>query len=111
MILLSPQEFLLDSFPRRAAELEQLGLLDEFEELMLEYIVRRRATKGLKMKDTNARQVVRYFKIYKQFLRENNLDDDSKEISVESLINFVENHISEDDRMEIITDLIDGMEW
>jgi hypothetical protein len=38
MILLSPQEFLLDSFPRRAAELEQLGLLDEFEELMLEYI-------------------------------------------------------------------------
>lgn len=63
------------------------------------------------MKETNALQVVRYFKIYKQFLMENNLADDSKDISVESLIDFVENNIEEDERMEIITNLIDGMDW
>jgi hypothetical protein len=60
---------------------------------------------------TNARQVVRYYKIYKTFLLENSLDDDSKEISVEDLIDYVDNHISEEDKMEITSDLIDRMEW
>lgn len=52
MTLLSPQEFLWENFPRRAAEIEQIGLLDEFEELTLEYIEHYEAAAG-RLRDLN----------------------------------------------------------
>jgi hypothetical protein len=53
-----------------------------------------------KLTETPARTVVRYFEIYKQYLTDNNLDDDTNSISVEDLIDFVESQIDEEDRAE-----------
>jgi len=49
-----------------------------------------------------ARTLVRYYSIYRQHLFDNNLPDDSNEISVEELTDFVENQISLEDRFNII---------
>lgn len=49
-----------------------------------------------------ARTLVKYYSIYRQYLLDNNLPDDSNEISVEELIDFVENQISLEDRFNIV---------
>lgn len=46
---------------------------------------------------TNAKMVHDYFIRYKQYLLDNNLDDDSKTITVKQLIRFVDNHIDEEE--------------
>lgn len=40
--------------------------------------------------------VLKYYNIYKAYLKENNLDDDSDTITVPSLINFVEEYIDDE---------------
>lgn len=44
----------------------------------------------------NARQVYLNYRIYQHFLRDNNLPDDSDEITVKDLMNFCENHIDKE---------------
>jgi hypothetical protein len=51
----------------------------------------------------NARLVARYFDVYRNYLWNNNLPDDSKSISVDALFDFVENHIDEDERNDLIS--------
>ena len=43
------------------------------------------------------KKVLKYYKIYKAYLKENDLDDDSDQITVPSLMLFVKEHISDDD--------------
>lgn len=50
----------------------------------------------------NAKQVYYYFRIYQHFLQENNLVDDSDGITVADLIDYVDNHISEEDRKRLM---------
>lgn len=49
-----------------------------------------------KTKDVLAKVVVQYMDIYKRFLQENGLQDDSNSIDIESLLNYVDNEIPED---------------
>ena len=49
--------------------------------------------KFIKSKQLNARLIARYFEVYKMYLQDNGLDDDSNSISVKDLIDFVENNI------------------
>lgn len=54
------------------------------------------------MKNYNARTVYYYFRVYQHFLQENNIEDDSKTITVKDLMDYVENHISEEDKIRIL---------
>lgn len=47
-----------------------------------------------------AREIARYFEVYKMYILDNNLDDDSKEINITELVNFVDNEISPEDFKE-----------
>ena len=40
-----------------------------------------------------ATKVVRYFELYRKYIQDNNLDNDSEIISVSSLIEFVDTNI------------------
>lgn len=44
-----------------------------------------------------------YFRVYQHFLINDKLDDDSDTISVDDLVEFVKNHINEDERNELLT--------
>ena len=48
-----------------------------------------------------AKEVYYNYRIYQHFLIENNLDDDSNSISVEDLMEYIENHIDEDDKKRL----------
>lgn len=52
-------------------------------------------------KNYNAKQVYRNFIIYNHYLIENNLENDSKTISVSALMDFVENEIDDEDKERI----------
>jgi hypothetical protein len=43
-----------------------------------------------------AKVIVRYFDLYRQYLMENNLPDDSNSIHVKDLVDFVEQQINPD---------------
>lgn len=53
-----------------------------------------------KTDNMNARKIARYFLIYKEYLLDNNLEDDSKTITAKDLIFFVDNNIDPDDLEE-----------
>jgi hypothetical protein len=48
-----------------------------------------------------AKKVVLYFSIYKEYIKDNNLDNDSEIISVSSLIQFVDDNITGKYREEL----------
>jgi hypothetical protein len=50
----------------------------------------------------NARTTVRYFKIYKMYLMDNNLADDSKTITVKDLHDFIHEMLDPDEIEEYI---------
>jgi hypothetical protein len=50
------------------------------------------------MKLLIAKKIVMYFHIYKMYLQENSLDDDSNSISVPDLISFVEDEVDKEDQ-------------
>ena len=49
-----------------------------------------------------AKHVYLYYLIYKEYLLEKKLEDDSSHILVEDLMYFVQNNISEEYRIELI---------
>ena len=48
---------------------------------------------SLKFKTMKAKEICEYLLIYREYLRDNDLTDDSDEISAIDLENFVDNHI------------------
>ena len=48
-----------------------------------------------------AKNIVLYYHIYREFLWENNLDNDSNGITVDELIDYVDNQIDVDDRLRL----------
>lgn len=48
-----------------------------------------------------AKNVYLYFRVYQHYLMNHNLDDDSNSIDVDSLMDFVENQIDEEEREEL----------
>lgn len=48
-----------------------------------------------------AKKVVRYYLIYREYLLEHNLPDDSNTITVSNLIDFVENQIDTEYLLEL----------
>lgn len=55
----------------------------------------------MKTNQINAKLVVRYYHIYREYLWENGLDDDSKTIDVESLVNYVNSEIDTETRLRL----------
>lgn len=59
------------------------------------------------MKNSNkklkAKQVYYSWRVYQHFLLENGLDDDSEDILVKDLINFIDNQIPQDDKNRLFT--------
>lgn len=53
-----------------------------------------------------AKDVYIYFLVYKKYLEENDLEDDSRTILIEDLITFVDQQIETDYREELINDVI-----
>jgi hypothetical protein len=49
----------------------------------------------------NAKQIYLYFLIYRECILDNELTDDSDEITVEDLVDYVENFIDTDYRVEL----------
>lgn len=43
------------------------------------------------------------WRVYQEFLRENNIDDDSDTITVEDLQDYIQNHIPEDDYNRLLS--------
>lgn len=56
----------------------------------------------------NAKKVYYYFRIYQHFLEENHLTDDSNSITVDDLINFVEDVISEEDQKRLMKFVVEA---
>lgn len=49
-------------------------------------------------KEVPAKVIATYLEVYKQYLLDNNIEDDSKSITVEGLINFIDEEFTEEDR-------------
>lgn len=54
----------------------------------------------MKASKINAKKIYDYFQIYRMYLQDNLLDDDSSSLSVEDLIEFIEEYISPEDLEE-----------
>lgn len=52
-----------------------------------------------------AKTIWRYYSIYRQHLMNNKLKDDSSTISVAELVDFVENHITDEDRLQLADEI------
>lgn len=48
-----------------------------------------------------AKQIFKYFLIYREFLRENNLEDDTDKITLKDLIDFVQQQMEPEERKSL----------
>lgn len=46
--------------------------------------------------------IVDFLKIYKAYIAENNLKDDSNKITVQNLVDFLNDHIDQEDRIRLL---------
>lgn len=53
----------------------------------------------------SAKTIWRYYSIYKQYLLNNSLADDSSTISIDELVDFVENQITNEDRLQLADEI------
>jgi hypothetical protein len=51
--------------------------------------------------ETPAKVIYRYYLIYREYLLENSISDDSNSITTEDLLNFVQNNINFEDRLRL----------
>ena len=54
----------------------------------------------MKVSKINAKKIYDYFQIYRMYLQDNLLDDDSSSLSVEGLIEFIEEYMAPEDLEE-----------
>ena len=52
-----------------------------------------------------AKNIWRYYSIYRQHLMNNKLKDDSSTISIDELVDFVENNITDEDRLVLADEI------
>ena len=51
----------------------------------------------MKVSKINAKKIYDYFQIYRMYLQDNLLDDDSSSLSVEDLVEFIEEYMAPED--------------